>query len=382
MGLFENSHFPYTNFHEMNMDKLVETVEEAAGQAGQMADRMGAAERDIDTLETRADTTDVRIASINSNIDSVESDIDALETRATTSEGNITALTTRVTTAEGDIDALDTRLTTDEATIATQATQIAGKSTVGVDQLLAGGVRVADITVDGSTTTLYAPTAGSTYVRAEDVPFNNSDVTPAMTATDCQAAIEELNTDIGSLDAGDIAFTPTQIFPQADTVEIALNNANDRFVRIFAALNKLEWLDHYESYFDWYNDDPTENHTYTWGLGTLVAAGYVSGSGSNLLFMIPHVRSWAHGTGMDPTVTPQSWNFELSGLITVRGVNGYVPSMNNVNVLTLSPTITFTNAGIMVQITLPTASSSDNNKPCNVYMSNAQIVANWIAPTT
>ena len=382
MGLFENSHFPYTNFHEMNMDKLVETVEEAAGQAGQMADRMAAAERDIDTLDDRADTTDARIATINDNITSINGDIDALETRATTSEGNITALTARVTTSEGDIDALETRLTTDEATISAQSTQIAGKSTVDVNQLLAGGVRVADITIDDTTTTIYAPTAGSTYVRAEDVPFNNSDVTPAMTATDCQAAIEELNTDIGSLNAGDIAFTPTQIFPQADTVEIALNNANDRFVRIFAALNKLEWLDHYESYFDWYNDDPTENHTYTWGLGTLVAAGYVSGSGSNLLFMIPHVRSWAHGVGMDPTVTPQSWNFELSGLITVRGVNGYVPNMNNVNVLTLSPTITFTNAGIMVQITLPTASTADNNKPCNVYMSNAQIVANWIAPTT
>lgn len=382
MGLFENSHFPYTNFHEMNMDKLVETVEEAAGQAGQMAERMTTAESDIDTLETRADATDNQISTINSNINTINGDIDALEDRATTSEGDISGLTTRVTAAEGDIDALETRITTDEATIATQATQIAGKSTVDVDQLLAGGVRVANITIDDTTTTIYAPTAGSTYVRAEDVPFNNSDVTPTMTATDCQAAIEELNTDIGNLNAGDIAFTPTQIFPEANTVEIALNNANDRFVRIFHALNKLEYIDHYESYFDWYNDDPSENHSYTWGLGVLVAAGYISSSGNTLRFMIPHVRSWAHGVGMDPVMSPQYWNFELSGLISVRGVNGYVPDMNNVNVLTLSPTITFTGAGIQVLITLPTASISDNNKPCNVYMSNAQIVANWTAPTT
>lgn len=319
MGLFENSHFPYTNFHEMNMDKLVEICEGSAGQAQALASRMTAAEDDIDILETRANATDGQISTINSNINTINGDIDALETRATTSEGDITGLTSRMTTAEGDIDALETRITTDEATIATQATQIAGKSTVDVTQILDAGVNVANIEIDGTTTRIYAPTAGSTYVRAMDVPFNNEHTTlPGSTVQD---AIEELNGDINSIP---LMYGRT-IYP-SETIYIS-----------------------------------TE--------GT-VFSGYIYGGSKNIAFTIPWTAAF-DGRYSTPIQSPQNFTATLQGNLYVRGITGML--LNNINVAASDisgVTITPAACGTMIVITLANALSVTNNTPLTVTMTN------------
>ena len=93
-----------------------------------LADRMTAAEQDIDTAEGNITDLQTRMTAAEGDIDTAEGNITDLQTRMTaaegdidTAEGNITDLQTRMTAAEGDIDAaegnitnLQTRMTTAE----------------------------------------------------------------------------------------------------------------------------------------------------------------------------------------------------------------------------------------------------------------------------
>lgn len=411
MGLFENSHFPYTNFHEMNLGKLVETVENAAGQAGTMADRMTAAESDINTLELRADGTDNQITLIHGRLSRAENDIDALEARATTSEGDITALTTRVTAAEGDIDALDTRITTevntldtritnevdtldtritaDEATIATQGTQIASKSTVDVDQILVGGVRIGTITVDGTPTILYAPTAGSTVVRAEDVPFNNSDVLPPMSAIDCQEAIEELNTNTGAVStrvttlegsvttlSGDMASAETDI----DNLEANVSSHSTTLSQMHRDILSLKG-DAAIAKRVWYYLENVEvgNTEYYDTIGRTIAPGHLTADGRDITCVIPYNRMIPYFLD-NPVEEYSKYTITIDGgIMTARGVNGYLPGINNVPIDSYSQTtfesisIRAEKSGYYITFRLPTSLTTTNNSPVTLWFNLLQL---------
>lgn len=111
MALFEG-HFPYTDFHDLNLDWLLTQVRE-------LVERMDQAEQDIDALEVRMDAAEADIDALEGRMDQAEQDIDALEGRMDTAEGDIDALEGRMDTAEGDIDALEGRMDTAEGKIAT-----------------------------------------------------------------------------------------------------------------------------------------------------------------------------------------------------------------------------------------------------------------------
>ena len=98
MGLFE--HFPYTNFHRLNFDWLVQKVKN-------LLDRMDQAEEDIDDLQTRMSAAEDDIDALEGRMQTAEDDIDALEGRMQTAEDDIDALEGRMQTAEDDIDALE-----------------------------------------------------------------------------------------------------------------------------------------------------------------------------------------------------------------------------------------------------------------------------------
>ena len=109
MGLFE--HFPYTNFHRLNFDWLVQKVKN-------LLDRMDQAEEDIDDLQTRMSAAEDDIDALETRMQTAEDDIDALETRMQTAEDDIDDLQTRMSAAEDDIDSL-------EVTVADHAERIA-----------------------------------------------------------------------------------------------------------------------------------------------------------------------------------------------------------------------------------------------------------------
>lgn len=421
MGLFENSHFPYTNFHEMNMDKLVEIVEDSAGKAGEVTNRVTTVENKVTVLEGRADTTDGEISdingdinSINSSLNTVNSQISSLDTRTTQSEGDINVLENvtgglqdRMTTAENDIDNLEstvgnlgTRMTTAEDNIDDLQSDVAEKTRTLVTQgSLTGGVLVGTVTVDGVATRLYAPTAGSTVVRAEDVPFNNSDVIPPMQAIEVQEAIEELNTNnantatrmttaennITALTSDIVSATSDieSLSDRMDSVEtINLTQTNDIRTN-YRSIRDIESKIRSSYYYN--GDNPTIDETDFIEVGSLVTGGYITGSGRDIYFTIPWDKVWVHNT-TNPIDDPNNFTIRFNaGMITIRGNNGYI--VNNQTIeegVQTSFTLVTLRAqpcGLYVRTQLPTsaAQTSINNTPVGIYLSSCQVEVTCIS---
>lgn len=98
MGVFE--HFPYTNFHELNLDwllKMIHTLEL----------RLDAAEARLDAAEARLDLIEADIADIRAEIVTIKSRITSLEGRMTAVENRVTALEQRCTAIEGRLASLE-----------------------------------------------------------------------------------------------------------------------------------------------------------------------------------------------------------------------------------------------------------------------------------
>ena len=113
MALFEG-HFPYTNFHDLNLDWLLQKVKDHETRITSLEGRMDQAEQDIDALEERMQTAEDDIDALEGRMDTAEDDINALEGRMDTAEDDIDALEGRMDTAEDDIDALEGRMDTAE----------------------------------------------------------------------------------------------------------------------------------------------------------------------------------------------------------------------------------------------------------------------------
>ena len=136
MALFEG-HFPYTNFHDLNLDWLLQKVQDHE-------ERLTQAEQDIDALEGRMDQAEADIDALEGRMDQAEQDIDALEGRMNTAEDDIDDLEGRMQTAENDIDALEGRMQTAEGKITNLETAATANEHV-IDKLVIAGTP-SDIT--------------------------------------------------------------------------------------------------------------------------------------------------------------------------------------------------------------------------------------------
>ena len=200
--------YPYTDFHELNLDwflgefkvimdrvdaidvrltqaeadidelqaeviDLNERVEALSEALDILTNRVDNAEEDIVDLQNRLALAEGSISNLLSRMTQVETAVTNLTARVTTAENDIdtlgtdlSALTTRVDTAEDDIDALETRVGSDESSISgldnrltTAENTLATKSTVTITPTLQSGTKVADYTINGTNGSLYAPTA-------------------------------------------------------------------------------------------------------------------------------------------------------------------------------------------------------------------------------
>lgn len=200
--------YPYTDFHELNLDWFLGEFKVIMDRVDDIDARLTQAEADIDELQaevldlnervtalsealdiltTRVDNAEEDIVDLQnrlalaedsisdllSRMSEVETAVASVTARVTTAEGNINTLTTdlsnlttRVNVAEGNINALDTdlsdlttRVDTAEDDIDALETTLATKSTVTITPTLQSGTKVADYTIDGTNGSLYAPTA-------------------------------------------------------------------------------------------------------------------------------------------------------------------------------------------------------------------------------
>lgn len=137
--------YPYTDFHELNLDWIVDKTEDCVDIVTSYNDRLTAAEGNITNLQGRMTTAEGNITSLQgrmttaeTHIEIAESDIDTLQGSMSSAESDIDALQTAVsnlsdhdettdravaslqadmTTAQQDIDSLETRMTAAEGDI-------------------------------------------------------------------------------------------------------------------------------------------------------------------------------------------------------------------------------------------------------------------------
>lgn len=124
--------YPYTNFEQLNLDWLMNTV-------GSFESRVEAVETKVSELDTKVDTFDGRItqnaediAGIKTRLDNDEDDIDGLKTRMSAAESDIDDLETDVGTLGTDVGDLKTRMTAAESDIDDLETDV-GTLTTRVD---------------------------------------------------------------------------------------------------------------------------------------------------------------------------------------------------------------------------------------------------------
>ena len=98
MGVFE--HFPYTNFHELNLDWVLRQIHA-------LETRMDAAEARLDAAEARLDVVEGEIEAIQAELIVIRDRITALEGRASALEGRCAALENRCTELENRLAALE-----------------------------------------------------------------------------------------------------------------------------------------------------------------------------------------------------------------------------------------------------------------------------------
>lgn len=77
--------YPYTDFHELNADWIIEQITTFQSQVNELTDRVTAAEATVEAMESRVST-------LESEMDTAESNITSLQAAATDAAGRIAAL--------------------------------------------------------------------------------------------------------------------------------------------------------------------------------------------------------------------------------------------------------------------------------------------------
>lgn len=378
MGLFENSHFPYTNFHELNLDKIVDVTKEAKETADRAETKADQAAATVGTYESRLSEVEHRNLVQDNAIVAARSDIADLQQRAAVDE-NIIASKSTVTVERGTYGPDDPEsLAVGTITVDGIPTTLYGErnQAIAVEQgTLDAGVLVGSVVIEGQRTNLYAPTAGSTVVRAVDVPFNTEGVVPAMQGNTVQAAIEELNTDIMNINYPEIetsseAYT---VFSESNLEDYGNPSSNDEAMSDLAnnILYAYKMLEKNICY---------DNRGDTINLNSSYYSGCFTGGQTTVYVMIPYNKivkrynGFNHGSytaTTNPIDNPNNYQWTLTGKITVRGTNGYILNAIDLASASISTiTVIAVESGIQIKITVPQISGSPNNTPVNVWFSD------------
>ncbi len=381
MGLFENSHFPYTNFHELNLDKIVDVTKDAKDTADRAETKADQAAATVGTFDQRITANTEAVTNLQTTVGNHEERISYNERMIAINGDLITANTTRYTVLNEKVNNLDSELDTkiQEANTRMDGIDVdvsQKSSVVAFPGTLDAGVLVGRILVNGEETKMYAPTAGSTVVRAVDVPFDKTGLTPPMTGATVQAAISELNSKIYDQDYPDIYadgdeytnYNDSNLNPDTygpGTIEEQLNFIANRIYNMHRVMEKNMCYD---------NDEDSIN------LNGSYYSGCFTGGQTTLYIMIPYNKivkrydgfvNSAYHPVTNPIDNPNNYQWTLSGKITVRGTNGYI--LNGIDLASASISaisVVAVESGIQIKITVPQVSGGPNNTPVNAWFSD------------
>lgn len=162
--------YPYTNFEQLNLDKLMsefgrytEAINELNSAVSSLDTRVTTAEGDITALKGRMTDAEGDISSLKGRMSDAEGDITSLKGRMTDAEDDITSLKGRVSTNEFNISGIDGRLTSTESTVSGLVSAVADIPIVTANP---GGTGTAlnSIGIDGTTYTIQGGGGGGSSV--------------------------------------------------------------------------------------------------------------------------------------------------------------------------------------------------------------------------
>ena len=117
MAIFPVRKYPYTDYHDVNLDYILEGFKGFEDDIASLKQRMTSAESDITSLTNRMTTAEGNISSLSSRMTTAEGNISSLLSRMNTAEGNINSLLSRMHTAEVDIGELKQDVINDQSDI-------------------------------------------------------------------------------------------------------------------------------------------------------------------------------------------------------------------------------------------------------------------------
>lgn len=285
-----------------------------------------------DISDVKSDISDIEddIANINTNITSINGDITNMNSSIGSMSSDISSLMQDVSDINGDIS----NITSD---IIGLRSDINNKSTVSYSQIVTTGTKIGEITIDGNTTDIYSPAAS--IPTAAQVSYNDVHSTGY---TNVQDALSY------GIDKADTAY------------QVALNNQSD--IRIINTVLSTK-IDAY--YVDTYLAMIIKDFGLDVGdsfdipIAELPFSGYLTGNSGQVYLSIPKTFNLLHD--MDSGL----YSFSISGKLRIRGVSGYC--LNNVEISTLTNSITPYKEGLRVLLTLPSTASSATNTPVSCY---------------
>lgn len=118
--------YPYTDFHDINLDWIIERIQEMYSIIDQkIADAVNPIITSVNALTTRVDNIDTLISGLTTRMNTAEENITSINNSISTIEDNIEALTIDVESNTADITNLNEEVNSITTTVSTHTTEIA-----------------------------------------------------------------------------------------------------------------------------------------------------------------------------------------------------------------------------------------------------------------
>ena len=352
------------------VQKLVKVVNNLVDEVGDIEDKTGVYDDKIAALESKSADQAVYNEHINTEIEEINNTISELPTYDVIADirtdinninSSVADLDTRVTVLEGQN--IYQRLDTAEHNIANLGNDIDNLEDCCNDvrgDILTINEDISDMldditAIQGDITNIN----GSITTIQGDITTIEGNITSIQgNVTDIQGDISDLDNRLNSLTLEDLPYVRyTSNVPLVGYPWDGFSNSNELVARM------CQLIDTYGGYIynlesDLYLDyDLNSGDSFNINISEIPLSGYLTGSSTQVYFTIPRIGKLLH--------IDSSYSYALSGKLRIRGVSGYC--LNNVEISTLTPSITPFELGYRVFVTLPSTASSATNTPVSCY---------------
>lgn len=344
------------------VQKLVKVVNNLVDEVGDIEDKTTVYDDKIAALDDKVTNQGVYIDHINTEIGEINNTISELptydviediRTDITNINSSIADLDTRVTVLEGQN--IYQRLDTAEQNIANLGNDI---------DALELDVSNINIEISGIKNRIDNLEDCCTDVQGDITDINNDitgiqgDITNIQgDVTDLQGDISDLDNRLNSLTLEDLPYIRYTTGLLSSYPWDGYSDSNELIARM------CKMIDTNSTYIGWLKSDVyldyglNSGDNFSINISELPLSGYLTGSSKQVYFTIPKTRLLSR--------PDNTYTYALSGKLRIRGVSGYC--LNNIEISTLTHSITPFELGYRVLVNLPSAASSATNTPVSCY---------------